>query len=675
LASPPEAGRPAAGGGSIRLSLTWRVATLVTATLVAFALAMQAFVLGPWVERQAETNLAVAGTLARQRMSALFHQVEADIRIARDRSLDGRFSLDRLDDFNAWFLPFLSHSQPVSSVLFADEDGREFLLLGLADGTWMNRVTDPKAAPGTIRRIRRDPSATVKSDAVERSDYDPRKRPWFQGAVAAGLGARVHWTAPYRFFTTREPGITASIRWPGRDGPLQVLAFDVLLKDLSFAARSVPVSANGFATLLTGDGRVLAPPFHVSIPEEKIASVLLSPAEEMRISPISKAMASFRDSPGQPVVNVSFASEGRDWVGRIERFPLHPGYALIAVVAPSSDFSPPRNLLVAGLAVTGFLFALAGALFARRLAHRFVAPLDRLAEQSERIGALDFSKGPAVESPWAEISRLAGDQDRMRELLAKATQELGDSNRHLEERVTARTRALEAANADLASFSYAVSHDLRAPLRAIDGHCAILEEEHRSTIDDACLRHLARVREASQHMSELIDSLLLLAKLSTHQLARAPVDLSALAREILAELAATDPSRRVRCQVAEGCVTRGDAALLRSVMQNLLSNAWKFTAATPDAQITFDCAGEGEAAAFRVTDNGAGFDPDAAAHLFEPFHRAHKDSEFPGTGIGLAVVRRILEQHGGRIWAESRIGHGATFRFTMGSAGPAAPGD
>ena len=673
MASPTDAGSPALrGGGSIRRSLTWRVAALVAGALVAFSLAMQGFVLGPWVARQAETNLATAGALARNRMSTLFHQVESDLRVGRARGLAGQFSLDNLRSFNDWFQPYLTHSQPVSSALYADEAGREFLLLGLADGTWMNRLTDPKSAPGSIRRIRRDTSSTVIGDAVEPSDYDPRKRPWFQGAMAKDLGDRVHWTQPYRFFTTQEPGITASVRWRSSDGRTQVLAFDVLLKDLSLTARSVHVSANGFATLLTGDGRVLAPPLHPALPEDGISSLLLAPVARLGISPISKAMAAFHDVADQPVVNVAFESEGRDWVGRIERYPLHPGHALIATIAPSSDFAPPRSLLLAALATTGLVFALAGAAFAHRLAQRFVEPLDRLAEQSEKIGALDFSEGPVVESPWKEVRRLARDQDRMRELLASATRELEEANRHLEERVSARTRALEAANADLASFSYAVSHDLRAPLRAINGHSAILEEEQKSRLDASAMRNLAKVREASQHMSELIDSLLLLARLSTHKLARVPVDLSAAARDIVAALEETDASRKVRWHVADGCVTVGDTALLRSVMQNLLSNAWKFTAAVPDAEITFDCAGRAAETVFRVTDNGAGFNPDDAAHLFEPFQRAHKDAEFPGTGIGLAVVRRILEQHGGRIWAESRIGHGATFKFKVGESAPGA---
>ncbi|MBK6981112.1 MAG: hypothetical protein IPH30_06190 [Betaproteobacteria bacterium] len=490
--------------------------------------------------------------------------------------------------------------------------------------------------------------------------------------MAKDLGDRVHWTQPYRFFPTQEPGITASVRWRSSDGRTQVLAFDVLLKDLSLTARSVHVSANGFATLLTGDGRVLAPPLHPALPEDGISSLLLAPVARLGISPISKAMAAFHDVADQPVVNVAFESEGRDWVGRIERYPLHPGHALIATIAPSSDFAPPRSLLLAALASTGLVFALAGAAFAHRLAQRFVEPLDRLAEQSEKIGALDFSEGPVVESPWKEVRRLARDQDRMRELLASATRELEEANRHLEERVSARTRALEAANADLASFSYAVSHDLRAPLRAINGHSAILEEEQKSRLDASAMRNLAKVREASQHMSELIDSLLLLARLSTHKLSRVPVDLSAAARDIVAALEETDASRKVRWHVADGCVTVGDTALLRSVMQNLLSNAWKFTAAVPDAEITFDCAGRAAETVFRVTDNGAGFNPDDAAHLFEPFQRAHKDAEFPGTGIGLAVVRRILEQHGGRIWAESRIGHGATFKFKVGESAPGA---
>ena len=229
----------------------------------------------------------------------------------------------------------------------------------------------------------------------------------------------------------------------------------------------------------------------------------------------------------------------------------------------------------------------------------------------------------------------------------------------------ARDRA-EAANRELEAFSYSVSHDLRAPLRAIDGFSQALLEDCAAGLSPAGHAHLHRVRAAAQRMAALIDDLLELSRISRAELRLSPVDLSTLAREVAGTLRESHPDRRVAVEVADGVAGRGDPRLLRVLLDNLLGNAWKFTRDRPEARIEFGAARENGTTAFFVRDNGAGFDMAYAGKLFGAFQRLHSAREFEGTGIGLATVARIVRRHGGRVWAEGAVGEGATFRFTLG---------
>ncbi|MDO8680802.1 MAG: response regulator [Acidobacteriota bacterium] len=224
---------------------------------------------------------------------------------------------------------------------------------------------------------------------------------------------------------------------------------------------------------------------------------------------------------------------------------------------------------------------------------------------------------------------------------------------------------LKAVNKELEAFSYSVSHDLRAPLRRIDGFSQALIEEYGGALDDRGRDYLERVRAAAQQMAELIEALLGLSRVARTEMRNEDVDLSALARETADTLRQSQPDRRVDFVIAEGLVAPGDGRLLRVVLENLLGNAWKFTQRRPDARIEFGSARHEGQDAYAVRDNGAGFDMAYAAKLFAPFQRLHAEEEFSGTGIGLATVQRILHRHGGKIWAESEVGKGATFYFTL----------
>lgn len=251
----------------------------------------------------------------------------------------------------------------------------------------------------------------------------------------------------------------------------------------------------------------------------------------------------------------------------------------------------------------------------------------------------------------------------------EAVEEVRRLNAKLEARVASRTAELDSAMRELESFSYSVSHDLRSPLRSLDGFSQALLEEYASRLDATGMSYLERIRSASRRMATLIDDLLHLSRVTRHSLACTPVDLSALAREVAAELRAESPERDATFAIEPGLVVQGDTHLLRIVLDNLLGNAWKFTSRTPGARIEFGSRVAGGGREFFVRDTGAGFDPDFADKLFVAFQRLHSEAEFPGTGIGLTIARRIVRRHGGDIRGEGRPGGGAEFAFTLpGSA-------
>ncbi|CAA7627505.1 ATP-binding protein [Magnetospirillum sp. SS-4] len=238
-------------------------------------------------------------------------------------------------------------------------------------------------------------------------------------------------------------------------------------------------------------------------------------------------------------------------------------------------------------------------------------------------------------------------------------------NASLEQRVRERTSELQAANEELESFSYAVSHDLRAPLRAMTGFSQALVEDYGESLADEARGYLSEIVRGGRHMGELIDGLLQLARATRRELRIDHVDLSGMARTVRDEYSRIKPKRRVRWRIADGLTAWGDSRMIDAALRNLLDNAWKYTAHTDDATISVHTEDDGAGPVYCVADNGAGFDPKHAEKLFKPFSRLHRQDEFPGIGIGLATVRRIIHRHGGTIQAVASPGKGAVFRFTL----------
>lgn len=350
-------------------------------------------------------------------------------------------------------------------------------------------------------------------------------------------------------------------------------------------------------------------------------------------------------------------------------------------------------ILLVGLVVGLLIFAW----FARTIA----APVQQLSEAALAISHGDWEKNLPQSNAVDEVGDLTRAFSQMSEHLltahsdlekqAKALQntntrlhleitehqqtqqDIFHLNQELEQRVLQRTSQLKAANQELEAFSYSVSHDLRAPLRSIDGFSQALLDDYGEVLDAEGQEFLGRVRAASQRMAQLIDDLLYLSRITRGEMVRQPVDLTNLAELVSQELHQNDSQRRVEMVVQPGVVADGDPRLLRVVLENLLGNAWKFTGRCEQGRIEFgmekNCSTANNVSpaelVYYVRDNGAGFDPAYAEKLFGVFQRLHRVDEFPGTGIGLATVQRIIHRHGGQVWADGEVGKGATFFFTL----------
>jgi hypothetical protein len=302
----------------------------------------------------------------------------------------------------------------------------------------------------------------------------------------------------------------------------------------------------------------------------------------------------------------------------------------------------------------------------------FLTAADQSQTQAVRgyaVGAVDYLTKPIVPEFVRSKVMVFVELAKKTELLRRQAERLRASEQEARDLAEAQAELvsdLEHKNRELESFSYAVSHDLRAPLRRIESFSRAVEESQAERLDDSGRHYLGRIREASRQMAELIDDVLYLARVTRAEMREQEVDLSGLVELLLERLREAEPARTVETRVRPGVSVLADGHLLRIAMENLLENAWKFTAREPAPRIEFGLTNVGGEPTYFVRDNGAGFDMAYVERLFGPFQRLHLQSEFPGTGIGLATVQRIIHRHGGRVWAEGLPGQGATFHFTLG---------
>jgi len=336
------------------------------------------------------------------------------------------------------------------------------------------------------------------------------------------------------------------------------------------------------------------------------------------------------------------------------------------VIRSSLDTMKVRLLQYAAIALLVLSVSILGSILVSAWFQRKISrPILNLANTAISVShSKDFSTRVAVEC-GDEVGHLVITFNEMLEKLQQQQQQVEKSQEELEQRVSDRTAQLAAANKELEAFSYSVSHDLRAPLRSIDGFSQAVIEDYGDKLGPDGQADLQRVRAATQRMAQLIDDMLDLSRVTRAKLVREEVDLSALVRSVGAEIQKAEPQRNVNFAVTEGLAVEADPRLLRVVLENLLRNAWKFTGKHSTAKIEFGVLRDNGKPTYFVRDDGAGFDMAYANKLFGAFQRLHAMSDFTGTGVGLATVQRIINRHGGRVWAEGAVEKGATFYFTL----------
>ena len=393
------------------------------------------------------------------------------------------------------------------------------------------------------------------------------------------------------------------------------------------------------AGIFTNDGRLLAK--YMRETGEDIFIVPQLPPSEVEVHRFGAThliLVRRITSEGKPIGYVYLRADLQEIDERLKR------YALIAFAV----------LLISLLAAT-----LVSSAFRQSVAQ----PIMRLAETAKKVSR---DKDYTVQvTPVSEGSdEVAVLVDSFNEML----RELHKSHDELEQRVSERTRELLSANRELEAFSYSVSHDLRGPLDAINGFSYLLQSQYAARLDEQTRDLVENIRLSGKRMAELIEALLNLSRVSSSALRPERVDLSEIARSIMRELSRSAPERKVEFIAAAKIEVYGDTQLFRILMENLLRNAWKYTSRHDSARIEFGSLQEEGETIYFVNDDGSGFDPASADRLFQPFHRLHSKAEFPGSGVGLATVRRIVHRHGGEIWAQGAVEKGATFYFKIRSS-------
>jgi signal transduction histidine kinase len=349
-------------------------------------------------------------------------------------------------------------------------------------------------------------------------------------------------------------------------------------------------------------------------------------------------------SEGKCIGFIYIETDRRRFYARLERYALIVAAVLVA------------SLFVALAISSGFQKSIAG-------------PIVNLAGIARAVSRdKDYSVRANPVGGGDELAVLVEAFNAMLAQIQERDGALREARDGMEKKVEERTEQLTAANKELEAFAYSVSHDLRAPLRGIDGFSKILLDDYAGKFDENGERYLHRIRAGAQRMGTLIEDLLNLARVTRGDFHKATLDISSLARDVLDELQSAQPERQVTLGIRAGLEAEADPGLVRIVLDNLLGNAWKFTSKRASARIDFGEIERNGTWAYFVRDDGAGFDPAHADKLFGVFQRLHAMEEFPGTGIGLATVQRIIHRHGGRIWAESEKGRGATFYFTLSGA-------
>ncbi|HEY6896523.1 MAG TPA: response regulator [Rhodocyclaceae bacterium] len=433
---------------SIRYSLLWRAFAIAALTLGVFAATSYRFIVEPAVDHLAEAQMGQTASVMEARVRRLLSSVEVTLRTSRSWGAAGQLNLNELRRFNEFFIPVVEQHPEVSSAIFAHESGREVFLLLRPDGKWATRISDPGHWGKQTFWITWGPDhAAVEAVEMREGGYDARSRPWFVGAMAMAKDQDIHWTAPYVFFTTKEPGITAASRWTAPDGSRYVIAHDVRLLDLSHFTRQLTAGRNGVGVLLDDKGLVVGVPRDPRFEsDDAIKQAVLQPLEQLGLPALTTGFRRWVENGRREDELDTAPTAGGEWFFRFRRLTIGQQSFWLGVFAPREDFVPLGKEQVALLALLALGTLAMASLVTLPIARRFAAPLERLAQESVRIGRMDLIEPVQVPSGLKEIAELAAAQEAMREALLQSTRRLEEANATLEAKVAERTAALKAVS-------------------------------------------------------------------------------------------------------------------------------------------------------------------------------------------------------------------------------------
>ena len=668
-------------GRSLRRDLIWQTWSLVSLAILVFAITAYFMVLSRMIDELAVSAMHKGAHVIRTQVEALFNQIDQIAYDAQEWGRNHTFTIDDLGRFNRLFIPILAKHPRISSLLLAEDTGREFLLLRMPNNEWHNQITDGERWGNQQYWRKWGEGYLLLGEEWRESDYDPRNQRWYQGALRLKRENELYWSNPYRFSTTQEPGITVSTLW--RDSAnqhLYIVALDLKLLDLSRFTRDIEISPNGRVTIMLADGRLLGLPRHQRIQTDTdVNASVLKTADENGFTHLAKGIEQWRQT-GRPTNQVLFfRADGATWVGHFLPVDLHNQQLIIFVAAPRRDFIPlsPRDSLIFLILFVGVL---ALAFFvATRFARRVTQPLEALVIDSERIGRMELEQPVALPPSWREMNMLATAQEHMRQMLLANRSDWQQMNAELERKVGERTlelagekqRAEEATRAKSA-FLANMSHEIRTPMNAIIGmaHLALKTELTAKQRD-----YVQKIHDAGSSLLNIINDILDFSKIEAGKLDLEHIDfrfddvlnnvatlISQKAYDKGLELLFHEPINLPQHLV-------GDPLRLGQILVNLINNAIKFT---EQGQIIVDVRERERANGkvklqFAVCDTGIGMTEEQRGRMFQAFTQADGSTtrKYGGTGLGLTISKRLVELMDGVIWVESTPGVGSTFSFTV----------
>ncbi|WP_280153051.1 hybrid sensor histidine kinase/response regulator [Piscinibacter sp. XHJ-5] len=671
---------PAArSAGSIQRSLMASDVLLLLAALSAFVVGASILVFRPLAQELAASQMVVSSHQVELKLATLVKRVEAVARLNHDWGERGLFDTEQVARFNSIYRPVLERGPDLSSVVLAHESGRELLLLRKPDGRWINRLTDPQRQGRLARVLTWDERGQIEHEETIELDYDARKRPWFQGAMTLKRGDTIHWTEPFIFRSSLEPGLSAAVRFTAPDGARHAMTCDIRLIDLSRITGGIVAGRSGFVAVLTGEGKLLGLPRDPRFSSDAaIKAAVLKPVADIGVGPLSAAFALWRARGALDGALVPLTSEGESWLAVFRSIRFGDQTFWIGTLAPEADFRPALSMRAWMIAALAAAAVLLGWFLSMRMARRFSQPLQRLAQESARIGRLQLDEPVEVHSPWREVNGLAAAQESMRLALLAATRRLADARDTLEMKVEERTRELadakaaaETAREAKAAFLAHMSHEIRTPLNAIVGMTRLVLQ---APLPPTTHEQLLKIERAGRHLRGIIDDVLDSEKIDAGKLALeqrqfALADLIDGVAALVEDTAAAKGLRLtfdIDARLPANLV--GDPLRLSQVLLNYASNAIKFTErGRIDISARLLEARDGRLLIeFSVSDTGVGLTAEQQGRLFQDFQQAEASTtrRFGGTGLGLAISRRLAELMGGSVGVDSQPGVGSRFRFT-----------